>query len=167
MTHPKSAALLSFWRRVTTPSSRWERLGRKFGIGHRAAFLLAFGLVFFCIGLGIFLIQSNVRPLPDPLLFHTRLPAPVRVLIWCGTGATAMSFARHKSHQWVGFVALALAPVERILSYAAAIGMAAYPGGPSGSVGTYLTMAVLFGGILFVTRLIASWPDPPGDARKC
>lgn len=141
-------------------------MGRKFGIGHRAAFLMAFGLIFFAIGVGIFLVQANpvqpVRP-PDPLLFHLRLPLPFRVLLWCGTGGAAIALARHARWQWVGFACLALAPVERIFSYAGAFVLAIIPGGASGSVGTYLTMGVLFGGILFVTRLISSWPDPLGD----
>lgn len=136
-------------------------MGRRFGIGHRAAFLLAFGLVFFAIGIGVWLVQAP----PDPALFHSRLPIPFRVLLWCGTGGASMAFARHARFQWIGFTALAVAPVERVLSYGLAFLLDLIPGGVDGrsSVGTYLTMGVLFGGVLFVTRLIASWPDPPAD----
>ena len=128
---------------------------------------MAFGLMFFAVGVGVWLVQANpplggVRP-PDPLLFHLHIPLPFRVLLWCGTGGAAIALARHARWQWIGFVALALAPVERVFSYAGALLLAIWPGGASGSVGTYLTMGVLFGAVLFVTRLIASWPDPPGD----
>lgn len=159
MTNPKSAALLSFWRRVTTPSSVWGYLGRRFGIGHRAAFLLAFGVIFFAIGAGIVLTP----PHPDPLLFHTLLPRVLRVALWCGTGAAACGLARSSRYQWLGFVGLALAPVERLVSYGLGIAAHFIPGGPTGPVGAYLTAMALYGGVLFVTRLVASWPDPPGD----
>lgn len=140
-------------------------MGRRYGIGHRAAFLMAFGLMFFAVGVGIFLVQihpSSARQ-PDPLLFHLRIPLAFRVLLWCGTGGAAIALARSSRWQWVGFVALAVAPVERIFSYAGGFALALWPGGTPGSMGTYLTMGVLFGAILFVTRLISSWPDPPGD----
>lgn len=143
-------------------------MGRRLGIGHRAAFLIAFGAMFFAIGVGIFLVQSHptppVRP-PDPLLFHAHLPIALRVALWCGTGAVAAAFARHQRLQWVSFTALALAPVERIVSYGLAFVLAVLPGGHPGAVGSYLTMGALFGAVLFVTRLIASWPDPPGDEK--
>lgn len=164
MTDTKGAALLSFWRRATRPSPRWIRMGRRYGIGHRAAFLIAFGGMFFALGIGIFLVQTPT-PQIDPLLFHTQMPIPFRVALWCGTGAAAAAFARHPRYQWVSFMALAAAPVERIVSYAVAIVLAIIPGGSPGSVGTYLTMGALFSAVLFVTRLIASWPDPPGDKR--
>lgn len=138
-------------------------MGRKYGIGHRAAFLMAFGVLFFAIGVGIFLVhQAPPRP-PDPLLFHLRIPLPFRVLLWCGTGGAAIALARSARWQWIGFVALAVAPVERIFSYGGAFILALIPGGVPGSMGSYLTMGVLFGAVLFVTRLISSWPDPPGD----
>lgn len=148
-------------RRVTTPSDRWARLGQRYGIGHRAAFLLAFALIFFAIGVGIALVKAPL----DPLLFHTRIPLPFRVALWCGTGGAAMVLARHARYQWLAFGALMLAPGERVFSYAFGFVFAVIPGGPPGHAGVYLTMGALFGAVLFVTRLCASWPDPPGDVK--
>lgn len=148
-------------RALTTPSDRWRRIGQRYGIGHRAAFLLAFGLIFFAVGVGIALVRAPM----DPNLFHTRIPVEFRVALWCGTAGTAMALARHPRHQWLAFVALMLAPGERVFSYAFGLVFFAIPGGPPATAGVYLTMGALFGAVLFVTRLIASWPDPPGDVR--
>lgn len=148
----------ALWRRLTSPSRIWARIGKRFGIGHRAAFLLMFGLIFCILGIGVVLSPSP----PNPLLFHTQLPTPVRVTLWCGSGLIAIASAR-SSYQWVGFVALAPPAIERTLSYLSAIVIDMLPGGGSPIPWPYLNGAVLYLLVLFVTRLVASWPDPPGD----
>lgn len=151
------------WRRVTTPSRVWLRIGRRLGIGHRAAFLSVFGAcIYFPLGLSIAVGAGA----PNPLLYHTQLPEAVRVLLWCGTGAAAVALARHPRYQWAGFLALALAPVERLTSYLGGAAAILTPGGPPGNLGAFLTQVVLYAGVLFVTRLCASWEDPPGEAPR-
>lgn len=148
------------WRRVTTPSGFWKWLGRRYHLGHRAAFLIAFGLIYFAIGLAILLGAGAY----NPLLYHTWLPEALRVALWCTTGALAVGLSRHPRYQWAGFAALALAPVERLTSYVAGCILLFIPGGSPGNLGAFITQVVLYGGVLFLTRLCASWPDPPGDA---
>ena len=144
-------------RRVTSPSRFWPRIGHRFGIGHRAAFLLMFGLIFAAIGAGIVLAPQP----PQPWLYHTHLPTVARVTLWvgCGLGAVAVSRTRW---QWLGFAFLAFPPAERFLSYAIGTAADLFVSGPP-LFGPYLTGVLVWLLLLTVIRLVASWPDPPAD----
>ena len=146
-------------QRVTRPSHHWRRVGKRFGIGHRAAFLIGMGFIFISLGLGILLTENTGHP----LLYHTQLPEWVRVALWCGCGLLAVTFARDRNWQWVGFSALALPAFERFSSYLAAIILDAANGSGPPVPWPFLNGAFLYLAILFITRLAASWPDPPGD----
>lgn len=146
-------------QRITRPSHHWRRVGKRFGIGHRAAFLMGMGLIFISLGLGILLSESA----GNPLLYHTQLPEMVRVGLWCGCGMLALAFARDRKWQWIGFSALALPAFERFSSYSVAIIRDAFDGGGPPVPWPFLNGAFLYFAILFITRLAASWPDPPGD----
>jgi hypothetical protein len=147
------------WRRVTRPSRFWRRVGKRFGIGHRSAFLMVMGGIFMSLGLSILLTSPN----PNPLLFHTQIPQLVRVSLWCGSGLLALAFARDFKWQWVGFAALGVPPVERLFSYLSGIIRDALFGDGLPLPWPFLNQAFLYFMILFITRLVSSWPDPPSD----
>lgn len=148
-------------RALTRVQGRWRRLLRRYGIGHRASFLMGFGIIFSAIG---FLVVLAPAP-PDPFLFHTGFWPWARVLLWCGTGAVAFIAARSRA-QWLGFVALTIAPLERVISYTAGAVAVAVTGAPEHRGVTYLVMAGMFGMLFFVVTLCGSWPDPPTDPQQ-
>jgi len=150
------------WRRVTRPSPIWRKVGKRFKIGHRAAFLIGMGTIFISLGLGILL--TNVPE--NPLLFHTQLPEWLRVTIWCGAGILAIAFARDYRLQWIGFAALQFPAVERFASYASGVVRDSLATGGPPVPWPYLNGAFLYFALLFITRLVSSWPDPPTDEQE-
>jgi hypothetical protein len=162
---PRLAAMVEpvgrAWERVTKPSERWRAVGKRFRIGHRAAFLMGMGGIWVSLGLGILLSKSP----ENPLLFHTQIPEYVRVAIWCVAGVLAFGFARNHDHQWVGFAALSVPAIERFCSYSFAVILDAIDGSGPPVPWPFLNGTFVYLALLFVVRLVASWPDPPSDEQ--
>lgn len=138
---------------------RYWRAGlRRLGIGHRAAFLTGFGVIYGVIGVSLVIGPST----PNPDLFHTQLPLYVRVGLWVLCGAVALASAVTPA-QWVGFAALIPPAFERLTSYALGTVHSLTEGPPPPWV--YLPGLALYALVLFVLLLAASWPDPPSDPR--
>lgn len=138
---------------------RWVSLMNRLGIGHRAAFLIGFGAIYVVLGLGVVLSPAP----PDPYLFHTQLPFPIRVGLWASCGLAAIVGARSDRWQWTGFAALTPPPIERAISYLIAV-VETFPPGPP-IPWPYLNALALYGGVLFVVSLVSTWPDPPTDPQ--
>lgn len=141
-------------------SRLWRRLMSVLGIGHRAAFLMGFGVIYGIIGLSVAIGPRTV----DPLLFHTTLPVGFRVGIWSVCGALTFVAANLARYQWLGFAALVPPSMERLLSYFRGT-LSSFGDGPP-PPWTYLPGLALYALVLFVVLLCASWPDPPSDPRR-
>ena len=141
--------------------SIFQRVGRRFGIEHRGAYLIMSGVIWLMIALTIL-----VDPGPNrPELFHTQLPIWFRVSVWSVVGVISIVCAlpRLCRWQWVGFAVLGIPPMERAVSYALGAVAVYQDGGvwtPNAS-GFLVWLAVLG-----TIRLVASWPDPSVTESK-
>ena len=138
----------------------WRAGLRRLGIGHRAAFLMGFGVIYGVIGVALVTGPST----PNPDLFHTELPDPLRVGMWCLCGAAAFVLANMPTWQWLGFAALVPPSTTRLLSYGLGTVHSLTEGPPP--PWAYLPGLALYALVLFLLLLCASWPDPPSDPRR-
>lgn len=102
---------------------RWpRRLVHRYG--HRSAFLWLFASIHFSLSITLVLMP----PMRVADLFHTYAPEWVRAVIWASGAIVAFATAQgwERKYQWLGFWALCFAPVQRLVSYAFAVGINAY-----------------------------------------
>jgi hypothetical protein len=132
------------WLVRRPPPSIQLRLG---WIGFRGAALLIFGIIYVFMGVAI-----TFNPAPDPTLFHTQIPLPIRILIWAGAGAVAIVAAFLPRLEVIGFALLFIGPAERFLSFGWAM-----IAGPNLMRLTGVCVYLLHTALVV---LIAAWPEP-------
>jgi hypothetical protein len=116
-------------------------------LGYRGAALIIFGIVFVLMGLAV-----TFNPTPDPALWHTLIPLPIRIFIWSGAGAVSILGALLPRWETLGFCALFIGPFERFLSFAGALISEPNLMRLTGVL-VYLLLAML-------VVLVAAWPEP-------
>lgn len=123
-------------------------------LGRRGAMLITLGITYLLLGM-----SRLVRPVTERSgVFHTHIPDWVGAAIWAGTGLAAVGFAFRRNDS-CGWIALYLAPVERILSYLGGVIMWLAPGGiPGYGYGWY--GALIYFPLIAATLICSGWKEP-------
>lgn len=84
-------------------------------LGYRGSMLLALGVCWVILGVGVLDSTSSI----NPSLLHERIPHEVRGWAWIITGLVAIAYAWRPTgiHDAPGYLALYLMPAIRVVSY--------------------------------------------------
>jgi hypothetical protein len=98
---------------MVIPDKGIRKLTNRFG--HRAVFIWLFSFLYVLVGVvTAFMPMQRIEE-----LFHTHIPTWLRCALWVVTALVALSCSRMQKGelQWVSFIALAIMPGERFLSF--------------------------------------------------
>ncbi|MCC5781367.1 hypothetical protein CRM73_00090 [Kocuria sp. CCUG 69068] len=137
---------------------RWSFLDY---LGTRGQILLWCAAVWVLIGAGI---AVGAAPGPDPALFHTMLPMPVRVGGWWVTSGLAVYAALRKRAVPLAVGALMVMPVQRLASYLWAWVMSVIPGPPPGVPDAWYN-AIFYLLAIGLVLIAACVKEPTRDGR--
>lgn len=131
-------------------------------LGYRGIALILLGCNWALIGAQ--LASETARKIdPDAAILHELIPTPVRVWLWVGCGAAAITCALANRLQGLGFALALVMPVERAVSHAWSWQAHVVPGEPGGAPDAW-ALSLRWLVIVALVLLMSRWREG-SDAR--
>ena len=124
----------------------------------RQSALTAMGV--FCVARGLAVLgEPTIADISEAILHELLLPIPLRIALWVTCGLVGI-VASLGPIRWrpAGFVAVALMPIERAVSYGWSALMWLVPGVPQGDPVSF-AFAAFWGALVYVGAVVASMPE--------
>lgn len=128
-------------------------------LGRRGASLLLMAGIWIAVGVSILLGITDDGSVANQRMIHELVPHQVRGLLWVGAGVIAVFSSLNRGSDWVGFTALLIPPLFRMVSYCWAMFSYWVSGGEAGyeHAWLYAIFYALFVGLVYLT---GGWPEP-------